>query len=181
MKRIRSRINVSTMICEPFEEEARSDRTSTFILIEKPVSDWTSQKPRDIGSEPVNPKRGEVHGYVSENDVWRISAGGTATFVPEDPLMARRHGRVAEVVQTGMRTVDLPYLASIYGGSVASDKLSDNEIRPRSGHHQVRIELAGPAVDRTVRGTPHLSGARESIASALWRRILQVLVRESSV
>ena len=94
--------------------------------------------------------------------------------------MAKRHGKVIDVVATGTKAIDLAYLASVYGGAVPSDRGPDNEIRPRSGRHLVRVKLDGPPMSRVVRGTLHISGKRESIAAAMWRRILQVLVRETS-
>ncbi len=120
-----------------------------------------------------------ARGYVSEDDVWRIEEGSSVKFIPEDPLGERRTGRLVELVQSGIRVVDLPYLASVYGGAVLSDR-SDREIRPRSGRHAVRIVLQGAPVDRVVRGTLHLEAKPESIAAAVWRRVLQVLVREIS-
>lgn len=121
-----------------------------------------------------------AQGYIAEDDIWRVAAGSHVRFVPEDPAMPARSGRIIEVVQTGSRTIDLPYLASVYGGAVPSDRSPENEIRPRSGRHLVRVGLDGGPVDRAVRGTLLLSGGRESIAAAMWRRILRVLVRESS-
>ncbi len=122
----------------------------------------------------------EVQGYLSENDIWRVNGGADIVFVPEDPSLARRQGRVVEVVQTGIKAVELPYLASVYGGAVASDKNAENEIKPRAGYHLIRVALDGPAVDQAMRGTVHLSGKAESLFAAMWRRVLQVLVRESS-
>lgn len=121
-----------------------------------------------------------IQGYVSEDSFWRIDSGASATFIPEDPLMARRHGVVTEVVQSGVKSLELPYLASVHGGANPSDRNPEGEIRPRSGRHLVHVQLEGPVVDRAVRGTLHVSGKRESIASGMWRRALQVLVREST-
>jgi putative peptide zinc metalloprotease protein len=122
----------------------------------------------------------EIQGYLTDDEVWRVSDGAEVTFVPEDPTLASSTGRVLEVVQTGVRTISGPYLSSVYGGAIASDRNSENEIRPRTGLHLVRARLDGVTFNRVVRGTLHLSGRRESMASAMWRRILQVLVRESS-
>ena len=41
---------------------------------------------------------------------------------------------IFEIVRSGLRVVDLPYLASVYGGAVQSDR-HEEEIRPRSGQH----------------------------------------------
>lgn len=120
-----------------------------------------------------------ARGYVSEDDVWRLQEGTLVTFIPEEPFGERRTGRLVEVVRSGIRVVDLPYLSTVYGGAVPSDR-SEQDIRPRSGHHAVRIDIDGASVDRVIRGTLHLDAKPESIAAAMWRRILQVLVRESS-
>lgn len=117
--------------------------------------------------------------YISEDDVWRIQAGGAVTFIPEDPLGTRRTGQIVDVVQSGIRMIDLPYLSSVYGGAVQSDR-SGSDIRPRSGRHAVRVAIEGAPVDQVARGTLHLTAKPESFAAAIWRRVLQVLVRESS-
>jgi putative peptide zinc metalloprotease protein len=122
----------------------------------------------------------ELRGYILEDDVWRVAAGSDVTFVPEDPQLPRWQGRLTEVVGTAVGTLDLPYLASVYGGAVPSDRTEDQEIKPRSGWHMVRAELAGRPVTRALRGTLHVDARPESVAAAIWRRILQVLVRESS-
>jgi putative peptide zinc metalloprotease protein len=124
--------------------------------------------------------RQQVLGYVDEHDLWRIPLGAEAVFISEDPLASRRQGRVVEVAPAGARAVDHLILASVYGGAVPADRAPDGVIKPRSGQHQVRIEINGPVPERAERGMVHLSGARESIAAAIWRRLLQVLVRESS-
>ncbi|MEQ1716566.1 MAG: HlyD family efflux transporter periplasmic adaptor subunit, partial [Hyphomicrobium sp.] len=121
-----------------------------------------------------------ARGYVSEDDVWRLREGGQVTFIAEDPLIGRRTGKLVEVVQSGIRIVDLPYLSSVFGGAVPSDRSGEQEIHPRSGRHAVRVAIDGAAVERVIRGTLHLDAKPESIAAAMWRRILQVLVREGS-
>lgn len=120
-----------------------------------------------------------ARGYVSEDDVWRMQEGATVVFIPEDLLGERRTGRLVELVHSGIRVVDLPYLSSVYGGAVPSDR-SEQEIRPRSGRHAVRIALDGATVERVARGTLLVEAKPESIAAAVWRRVLQVLVRESN-
>ena len=107
--------------------------------------------------------------------------GQPAVFVPEDPLLAKRSGRLLEVAVAGSRTIDIAYLASVYGGAVPADRDEGGELRPRSGRYRVTVELEGAPLDRAVRGTLHLEGRPESLAAAFWRRLLQVLVRESGI
>ena len=128
----------------------------------------------------LNPGR-QARGYVHEDDLWKIAMGQPAVFVPEDPLLAKRSGRLLEVAVAGSRTIDIAYLASVYGGAVPADRDEDGELRPRSGRYRVTVELEGAPLDRAVRGTLHLEGRPESLAAAFWRRLLQVLVRESGI
>lgn len=121
-----------------------------------------------------------ARGYIDEDYLWRIDPGVTATFVPEDLLLPTRAGKVIEYSKTGNRTIESPYLASVYGGHVPSDFAPDGDILPRSGRHLVRVKLDSPHVTRAVRGTLHITAQKESIAAAIWRQVLRVLVREAS-
>lgn len=129
----------------------------------------------------VAPGKLEARGYVDENDAWRLQSNDTAIFVPEDPLMSRQSAKLVEISKAGTSNLDLYYLASIFGGDIASERNADDEIVPRSGHYLVRLALNDAPWSRSVRGTIHLDGKPESFAAAVWRRILQVIVRESGV
>lgn len=129
----------------------------------------------------VAPGTLEARGYVDENDAWRLEQNDLATFIPEDPLVATRSARLVEVSKVGVNNLDLPYLASVYGGEVASELNADNEIVPRRGQYLVRLALDESGWERSLRGTVHLAGKPESFAAAAWRRVLQVIVRESGV
>ncbi len=123
----------------------------------------------------------EATGYVDEDDLWRVDVGQDAVFIPEELLLNRHEGQLIEVAKAGAQTLEYPYLASVYGGAIASEKEQDGQIRPRSGYYLVRVALNGQAPHQVARGTVHVTGKPESIAASAWRRILQVLVRESGV
>ena len=129
----------------------------------------------------VAPGAVQVRGYVDENDAWRLESDDHATFIPEDPLMSRQTARLKEISKAGAHRLDVPYLASLYGGDVASERNADGEIIPRSGQYLVRLAMNDTPWQRAVRGTVHLTGKPESFAAAVWRRVLQVVVRESGV
>ncbi len=129
----------------------------------------------------VAPGSLEARGYVDENDAWRLQPDNSATFIPEDPLMDRQAAKLVEISKAGAHRLDMRYLSSIYGGDVASERDADDEIIPRSGQYLVRLALNEVHWTRAVRGTIHLAGKPESFAAAAWRRVLQVVVRESGV
>ena len=127
----------------------------------------------------ISPGKTEAYGYIHEDDLWQIKVGGRARFIPEDPLIGARSGKVIDLAKTGSDRIEIKYLASVYGGDVPSDKDSKGDIKPRSGRYLVKIALDGQPLDRVVRGTVRLDGQPVSVAAAAWRRVLQVLVRES--
>ncbi len=129
----------------------------------------------------VAPGSLEARGYVDENHAWRLGTDNNATFIPEDPLMDRQSAKLVEISKAAAHRLDVRYLSSIYGGEVASERNADHEIVPRSGQYLVRLTLDEVPWQRAVRGTIHLTGKPESFATAVWRRVLQVLVRESGV
>jgi putative peptide zinc metalloprotease protein len=135
----------------------------------------TGRLARVIGDGPA-----VVSGYVAEEDVGRILLSGLATFVPEDPTRALQTGRVVEVSAAGSRSLDLVYVASVYGGAVPTDRTPDGEIRPRSARHLVHVVIDAPSDSMAIRGTLHLPATPESLAAAVLRRIFQILIRESA-
>ncbi|MFV0367856.1 MAG: HlyD family efflux transporter periplasmic adaptor subunit [Hyphomicrobiaceae bacterium] len=121
-----------------------------------------------------------ARGYIDEDDLWRLAPGADATFVPEDLSIPLAAGKVMAYAKTGSQTIQWPYLASVYGGAMPSDFAPNGSIVPRSGKHLVRVKLDRQSVHQAMRGTLHIAAQRESIAAAVWRQILRVLVREAS-
>lgn len=176
----RHRTKLAGLLAERAKLDVRSPQAGIARDVDRELrqGEWidnVTRITRIVGTGPA-----EARGYVSEDEVWRILEGGDVTFVPEDPMGERLHGTLVEIVATGVRRIDLPYLASVYGGATPSDRLADNEIEPRAGQHLLRATLRHSRPQRAARGTLHLPARGESLAAAAWRRILQVLVRESA-
>lgn len=129
----------------------------------------------------VKPGKLIARGYLEEDSAWRIADAESASFVPADLLLSAAPGTLQSISKAGASELEIPYLATVFGGAVASDRDSDGRIVPRSGHYLVEVALDAKAWRRAVRGTVQIEGARESFGAAIWRRMLQVLVRESGV
>ena len=126
-----------------------------------------------------------ARGYVAQDDVARIGTGNAGRFVPDVPGLPSIPVHLREVAQAGAATIEMPELASQYGGQIA--------VRPRSGDHGSKrlvpvnaSYLATMPVDGDIgyppvsaRGVVVLDGEAQSIAGRAWRRIASVLVRES--
>lgn len=141
------------------------------------VGDWIDTKTR-IG-RLVSNIGSRVQGYIHEDDVWKIKSGQSVLFVPEDPTLPHRKGRLLEIAQAGSQELEIAYLSSVYGGAIPSDQGDAETVKPRAGQYLIKVAIENANFDRVVRGTLHLQGRPESVAFAAWRRVLQVLVRES--
>lgn len=133
-----------------------------------------------------------VRGYVAEDHVARIDLAASALFVPEDLTLASREVRLGKLAAVGTAAMDLPELASHYGGGVASRSkpAADGGASRTAEHTPVagQFMIIGKPVasinaprNRVVRGTLHAHGKPESLAARAWRQILKVLVRESGL
>lgn len=126
-----------------------------------------------------------ARGYVAQDDVPRLGSSNDGRFVPDVAGLPTVPVRLEQVAQAGAATIEMPELASQYGGAIA--------VRPRSGDHGSKRlipvnanYLATMAVTDAVgyqavsaRGVVVLDGEAQSIAGRAWRRIASVLVRES--
>lgn len=136
-----------------------------------------------------------LRGYVGESDARRIDLSQNAHFVPEDLLSAGRMVALVQVAAVGSAVMDIPELASHYGGAVASrprggEAASASEPRDVRSKARPLVPVAsqfvvtgrvldGGGVPRVLRGTLHARGRGESLAARAWRQVLKVLVRES--
>lgn len=126
-----------------------------------------------------------ARGYVAQEDVPRLGSSNAGRFVPDVAGLPTVPVRLEQVAQAGAATIEMPELASQYGGAIA--------VRPRSGDHgskrlipvnanylatmAVTDAAAYPPV--SARGVVVLDGEAQSIAGRAWRRVASVLVRES--
>lgn len=142
---------------------------------------------RDLVALVAAEGRYVVRGYVSEDHVARLDTSQSARFIPEDlnqPSLPVRLDRVAAV---GAAAMDLIELSSHYGGGVPARAQTrpgeGREQLPAAGQFLVSGEVDGDAIEpgRIVRGTLLATGRPESLVARGWRRLLNVLVRESGL
>jgi putative peptide zinc metalloprotease protein len=132
-----------------------------------------------------------VQGYVSEDDISRIEIGADAKFIPEIVTSSRRHLKIESIATVGSPAILLTALASPYGGAIAARQISRpgeaRQLVPVVGQFLIEGQLSGAEAtapcgfEHSTRGTLLVSGRAESLAARFWRRLLKVLVRESSL
>ena len=128
-----------------------------------------------------------VRGYVSEDNVVRLDKAKLARFVPEDLSQPSVTVRLQQVAAVGTASMDMIELSSHYGGGVLARPLNRQNEGPTqlpvTGQFMVSgvADIAAYEPNHIVRGTLRASGRPESLVARAWRRLLNVLVRESSL
>jgi Multidrug resistance efflux pump len=159
----------------------RSPVSGTVVDLDRTLREglWVDrQKPLAFVADLSNP---HVIAFLPESDVFRLDVGAKARFIPADPLEATRELTVREIGSANVDVFDIPALASVHGGPVATRRDTDGRLLP--SHPLYRVELyfvgAPPNLMQTSRGLVVAQGAPQSPARAALERITAVLIRES--
>ncbi|MES1191390.1 MAG: HlyD family efflux transporter periplasmic adaptor subunit [Steroidobacter sp.] len=128
-----------------------------------------------IGSEGI---KGEA--FVDEADLSRIKTGTSATFVGDVPELNAYHCTVNGIDRINIAALDSLYLASLYGGPLATYKDSTGNILPRDSLFRVRFDHCSPQNDiaQEMRGKVLLQGSHQSIIGGASRKLAAILRRE---
>ena len=123
-----------------------------------------------------------VRGYVSSQEVRRISSGAASTFVPDSIELDTLDGKILSIADAYAERISIPSLTSRFEGNIAVSETT-SDLEPLGAWYSVVVELdedvAVPGWE--TRGVVHTDGEAESLIAVAWRQIMRVLVRESSV
>ena len=123
-----------------------------------------------------------ITGTVYENDLSRVAVSQPATFIPDDPGRERVKAVITELEQANIARLDIPYLASPYGGEIAVRPGEDGRLVPETSIYRVKFRISDQVVeapDQVLRGVVHVRGEPRSFAGRLFESVAAVLVRES--
>ncbi len=126
-----------------------------------------------------------IRGYADQQDLWRIKAGSQALFVPEDAAAPTLSARMRSMAIAASATIDIPQLAENHGGRIrAQPTASRAPLTPLEPIHLVVLtpdETAFPrsTLQRPLRGVALVTGEAQSLAAALLRQTLKVLIQET--
>ena len=143
------------------------------------VGQWVSQKDR-LGLV-VESAGSTVTAVAGEDELWRLSKGAQGRFIPDDPLMSRLPVEVTEVSRVSTDKFEIPYLASVFGGRVATERDDNGDLRPVKATYLVRFSVGDSEGSNVLRGVVRVAGRAESFAASVWRRVMRVLVRETGI
>ena len=118
--------------------------------------------------------------YVDEDAVHRIKIGATGRFFPDDIGVRPIGVKVEGIDRTGLRVLNSPYVASVFGGQIPVRK-TENALVPERAIYRLRLSITdntqSPIIE--LRGTAHVDASPESLLSSLWRSVAVVFLRES--
>ena len=131
----------------------------------------------------INPEAMVVQAYATEEQQVRLSAGSRGWFYADDPARQPRYGRVQDLRQVDESQFVLPYLASIYSGSVPVRQDEQGNLKPEASIYRVTLDVddSGEQWMQAVRGLVHVQGESRSVARQLWEHIVAVFIRESGM
>ncbi len=133
----------------------------------------------------VNTRSNTVEAYIKESDLNRIKVDSNAYFIPESlsyPKLSLFLEGVENIASTKLTSA--PELASVYGGRVAASNAKNDPI-PIAEEAVYRAFLTptepnAVSPNWVIRGEVYIDAKAESLLSQLVKRVVSVLVRESS-
>ncbi|MBV8658879.1 MAG: biotin/lipoyl-binding protein [Burkholderiales bacterium] len=129
-----------------------------------------------------------VGGNTAQATAWvdevgvRNLAATDAVLVSDNPELPALHCRLAGVDAVNAATIDQPYVASLFGGSLPTERRG-NEIVPVTATWRVRLApcSAPTQIHQEMRAVAVLKGERRSIAGSAVRYAMAWLQRESAL
>lgn len=121
----------------------------------------------------------EIKGIIAEHDLDRIELGQQAQFFPENLELPKLTTLINRIDWGNIQSLDLPYLASKFGGSVA---VKDHAamLVPKSSIYAIYLNnIAATVPQQEIRGNILIKGKPVSLARRFFERIASVLMRES--
>ena len=123
-----------------------------------------------------------IEAFIPEREITRVSPGAAVVFIADNLDIPPIPGVVEAVDTTGLKALDNPYVASLYGGGVPVRETADGRLIPESAHYRVsiRVEDEHFRVTQMTRGEVVVEAERLSLLSRAWTTVLAVFIRESS-
>ncbi|WP_193771054.1 biotin/lipoyl-binding protein [Candidatus Magnetaquicoccus inordinatus] len=124
-----------------------------------------------------------IHAYVDEQHQQQVLAQSSGWFVAHDLTLPRCAVRVESISPAAITVLDWPQLASLHGGPISVRK-ENERLLPEEALYRLQLRPLAEAgcslPDAMLVGDLLLNGAKESLFSSFWRRLMAILVRESA-
>jgi putative peptide zinc metalloprotease protein len=123
-----------------------------------------------------------IEGVISEEDLPRVHLQSSAKFIPENPQINSIWTFVQEIEQANLQALDIPVLASVFGGKVPVQYDDSNQLVPDKSVYRVRFNISAVenvSVEQVIRGVVHIEGEKQSFINRAYKIVASVLLRES--
>ena len=128
----------------------------------------------------ISPAAQELIALPQEVDAVRLTQNASFTFISDDASLAKVKGRLTALAPTSEAVITEPILTSISGGPLAVHEDKDGQLIANSPVFKVRgTPQSGLGFTRAQRGVVKIKAKPQSPATALWRSIVRVLIRET--
>ncbi|MBL1142654.1 MAG: peptidase M50 [Proteobacteria bacterium] len=130
----------------------------------------------------VQPEYPYIIGLAPETDLSRIKKQVSAKFIPDNPQLDSIWSYVEDVEFANLKTLDLPVLASVYGGKIPAQFDNNGELIPDKSIYRVRLKVSPVEkvnVENEMRGVVHIQGEAESFIKRMYKIVVSVFIRES--
>ena len=128
----------------------------------------------------VDSREFEVLALAPEGSSMRLSKGAEFIFINDDVQAPKITGHLSHLAPTTEAFIMEPILTSVMGGPLAVYEDDNGHLVPNSPVFKVRgTPLENTIPRRTQRGIVKIKAKAQSPATALWRSIIRVLIRET--
>lgn len=120
--------------------------------------------------------------FVDEAALSRVAVGQAVTFVADLPEQPNLACVVTGIDRLNLAALDEPYVASLYGGEIASVRRPDGTLTPLESTYRVRLGGCeqGAALAREAPGRAAIAGESRSLLGRFVRWLGAILRRELS-
>ncbi len=123
-----------------------------------------------------------IEGVISEENLARIHLQSSAKFIPENPQLNSIWTYVNEIEYANLQILDIPELASVFGGKVPVQYDESNQMVPDKSVYRVRFNISpveDVSVEQVIRGVVHIEGETQSFINRAYKLVASVLLKES--
>lgn len=128
----------------------------------------------------VDPDISLVRGIADEDSAAALENGQHGIFVPDEAYREAIPVKLAEIAQINIKELDQPYLASVFGGSIAVKQEAGGKLSPTASVFTVRLHPEQPvSIQQKKRGVVVVDAQPRSFIRRMFDSSLALLIRES--
>ena len=124
-----------------------------------------------------------IHAFATEEQHARLFMGNEGWFYPDDWMRPARRGWIRDLRQVDEAQVVVPYVASIYSGSIPVRQDEQGALHAEHSVYRVELNVEDDLLrgNQVIRGVVRVEGMGESVFGRLWTRALSILIREGGL